>query len=569
MNFKLIASTIFIIFLIPSLGFAGARISTSNAYVISIGINNYKSPFARLANAVNDATQLTKKIEADAKKATLGLYKSQSDNTRNIAGSSLPNRSYSESIDSVYTYLLLDENATIENIKSAFKEVARLATPSDYFIFYFGGFSIEKSANKTVLIPYMESDWGDNIQFVAESKMITLQSIATLMEQISCDNQLIISEAGDGSSFAKNLIASFFESNPLLSTGTSRNRIILTTTGLGLDGLSCKGQSFPNGPIAHFLLQSESMFDIFWKTYSFEHKLMEQDIACFGEKKYLACYVEKEYQRLFVNPIQKATRGVEVEEELAPEETKEAPKTYALVVGTNNYAPDSKWDNLKNPINDASAIAQLLEQKYNASVTVLNNPDRDSLLYAIIKYKNIMHVQDKFILFIAGHGYFSNELSDGFIVTSDSRSLASDPFMNSYLQMASLNRMVDNLPAKNVFVIFDICFGATFDLNAANADPNRYNSLTLDISLEEFITRQNDKISRMFLASGRYSVPDYWNNSLNHSPFADKLIKALITEKYFTSPGRLLSSLEGNVTAPILKQFGKHETGADVLIAVQ
>ena len=158
--------------------------------------------------------------------------------------------------------------------------------------------------------------------------------------------------------------------------------------------------------------------------------------------------------------------------------------------------------------------------------------------------------------------------SDGFLVTTDSKSLKADSFLNTYLQMASLHRLVDNLPAKNVFVIFDVCFGATFDLTAPNIDPNRYTSTTLDVSVAEFIQRQSDKTSRIFLASGRYTVPDYWNNSLNHSPFADKLIQALNVEKNFTSPGKLLSALEGNATTPILKQFGKHEAGADFLIAV-
>ena len=137
------------------------------------------------------------------------------------------------------------------------------------------------------------------------------------------------------------------------------------------------------------------------------------------------------------------------------------------------------------------------------------------------------------------------------------------------MQMASLNRIIDNIPAKNVFVIFDVCFGATFDLNAQDIDPNRYQKTDLDVSMAEFIDRQNEKTSRIFLASGRYEVPDYWSNSLNHSPFADKLINFLSSEDVFVSPGKLISIMEGNATAPILKQFGKHEAGADFLLPVK
>ena len=40
-------------------------------------------------------------------------------------------------------------------------------------------------------------------------------------------------------------------------------------------------------------------------------------------------------------------------------------------------------------------------------------------------------------------------------------------------------------------------------------------------------------LSKIFLASGEAEVTDYWNNSLNDSPFANKLIDYLKNEKEF------------------------------------
>ncbi len=555
------------------LSFAGSITTVkANVYVISIGINNYKAPFASLKNAVNDAQMLANKIRLDNNaQAQFEQSTEQINSIRSLHGIK-PTVNLNYQVDSVYTYLILDEKASIENIKNAFRDVASKARTEDYFIFYFGGFSREISLSETVIVPFMQDPFPrieDDPFALPTDKVISLKTIALLMEQIACDKQLVISEAGDGSSFARNLIASFFESNPLLSAGTSRNRIILTTTSFGWDQLRCKDSTYNNAPLAHYLLQSSNILDVFHKNYTFQYELMGQDIACFNQKKYIACYVEKEYQKMFIPPVKIASRGIDVQEEETVEKDEHAPKTFALVIGTNTYGRQSDWKNLKNPINDANAVAELLERKYGAEVKMLYDEPKDSVFFNIVKLKNEMQENDKFILFIAGHGYFSKELTDGFLVMNNSKAINKDTYLESYMQMASLNRLIDNIPAKNVFVIFDVCFGATFDLNAQDIDPNRYQNTDLDISIAEFIDRQNEKTSRIFLASGRYEVPDYWSNSLNHSPFADKLINFLSSEDVFVSPGKLMTIMEGNATAPILKQFGKHQAGADFLLPVK
>lgn len=56
---------------------------------------------------------------------------------------------------------------------------------------------------------------------------------------------------------------------------------------------------------------------------------------------------------------------------------------------------------------------------------------------------------------------------------------------------------------------------------------------------------------------------------LNHSPFADKLIKSLNSETDFINPSKIYSALEGNITQPFLKQFGKHDERGDFLLKVK
>lgn len=140
--------------------------------------------------------------------------------------------------------------------------------------------------------------------------------------------------------------------------------------------------------------------------------------------------------------------------------------------------------------------------------------------------------------------------------------------MESYLQMASLHRILDHLPCKQVFAIFDVCFGGSFDQIAPDIELNSYNQ-SADINSVELMERKSAYHSRIFLASGQKTVPDYWGTNNAHSPFALKLIESLSTTTDFTSPGRLYKAVEGNATEPVLRRFGKHEERGDFILPVQ
>jgi hypothetical protein len=188
---------------------------------------------------------------------------------------------------------------------------------------------------------------------------------------------------------------------------------------------------------------------------------------------------------------------------------------------------------------------------------------------SIIEYKKSVGINDNVLIFFAGHGYYDKDYSDCFIAFKDSKPLEEDFRRNTYLSMATLNRVLDNFPNKKIFAIFDICFGAYFDLNAKDLSLTDYKEVSFDISLDEFIKRKSEYTSRIYLASGKGEVPDYWTSSLNHSPFANKLISVLENESSFLTPGKIYKYLEGNITEPVLKQFGKHEAKSDFFMKVK
>lgn len=520
-------------------------------HVISIGINEYSNTKSRYA--VSDSKAIVEKIKKD----TITVDDGRSD-PFNILPSDF----------NYNIHILNDKEATLSGVKDALKDVISKANSQDYFIFYFGGtsFTIKNSA---FLGLYGISTDIENIK----KEGLSFRELSQFSEQIQCKNQLIIAEAGYGEEFAENLIIQLFESNSLISANSDRNRIIVTTKGLGYKSATLKsGGSTMGGPLVYYVLNSGvKLLEIFYDIDNFDFKICKAEIKLNltnSERRYSAIYSENEYKRILLNkPNSRGSVGLNTKtEDKKPKEN--IPKTYALLIATNNYNDSNEWKTLNNPINDSESIAKILESKYNVIVNNLYNETQNNILEEIIKIKKLMNENDKFIFFIAGHGYFSTNLSDGFLVMKDSNALNQDIGLKSYLSMATLKMLLDNMPSKNVFVVFDVCFGASFDLLSKDLALSELKNIEKDISLDEFINRKNAEYSRIFLASGRYEVPDFWNNSLRHSPFADKLIKTLESQKDFVSPSILFSAMEGNATTPFLKQFGKHAERGDFLLKV-
>ena len=543
----------------------------SNVFIISIGINKYPKPFNSLYNCVNDSEALVDKIISDNSNFNSHIFENE------IALKNIE-KPISSTVGSIYSFLLHDEKATLENIKIVFKKVANLASSNDSFIFNFAG-----ASSKISLIPFhletlktLENVRTHYDAYVVleenpSPEMLSLEELAKLMEQIPCKDQLVISEAGLGSAFAQNLISELFESNPLIAAGTERNRIIFTTRGHGLDGYDCGDKWINHGPLMHYILSNDyNVLDVFSDFDKYEFQLIKAEVNCpvrSNDSRYFVIYKEKDFRNVLIHNYQKTiSRG------LKPTNSKNSSresKIYSLIIATNEYNAQSSWRTLKNPQNDAEKISSILKDRYNSEVRILYDKPKDSILLEILNIKNTITEKDKFIFFIAGHGYFSEAFSDGYLVFTDSKSIKEDITLESYLQMASLNRLLDNMPSKNVFAIFDVCFGSSFDLNSRNLSLSDYRDILMDIEVDEFDQRKSQYNSRIFLASGKYEVPDYWFTSGQHSPFAEKLINSLNKEESFITPGKLFSNLAGNITEPILKQFGKHDPRADFVIQVK
>ncbi len=540
-----------------------------DVYALTIGINKYSGTLNPLNLCVADSQQLIKKLVSDNRETDERL--------ESKSGA----RINQYNIKDVKYHMLNDEKATIDNIRAAFKKVISEASSDDYFVFMFSGYSLESQDNQTYIVPYLE-----DIEFTYEyengsfkytefdkSKVMSLVELAKLMEQIPCKNQLIISEAGNGNSFGQNLITELFESNPLIAEGSERNRIILTTKEMGIEGGRCNGERMQNGFMMSYILENGNILDAFFDFNAYEFWLTRSEMLCpYRSRKYIASYQERLYRQLLLNNYKRqnsrGSKGNKVQVETKVDD--KISETYAFILATDSYNEvQNSWENLKNPINDANVIETILRERYHVKTTKVYNKNKNEVLKAFLQFKQQLGENDQLLFFVAGHGYYSEAFSDGYLVMKDSNSLEDDITLDSYLSMAKLNRILDGVKCKQVFSIFDVCYGASFELNNADLPIENYSKTKFDNGLDAFIQEKNKNYSRIVLASGQYEVFDYWKDSEDHSPFASKLIKALKSEKQFLSPGRVFSYLLGNATTPILKQFGKHEARGDFLLKVK
>lgn len=232
---------------------------------------------------------------------------------------------------------------------------------------------------------------------------------------------------------------------------------------------------------------------------------------------------------------------------------------YALIIATNEY---DEWDDLINPVFDATTIGDELKENYGYKVDMVLNPTKSELLRKLREYNSMNFLpNDQLFIFIAGHGKFDDLIKDGYLVCKDSKKV--DDTHESYLPFSYLRTAIDNNPSRHVFLVMDACFGGTFDQAIAKrgGDDNMYREITQD----EYITKKLKFKTRLYLTSGaKEYVPD--GRAGKHSPFASKLVEAL---RGYGGKNKVLTSqqvfwyVERVKPEPRFGTFGDNEPGSE------
>ena len=212
-------------------------------------------------------------------------------------------------------------------------------------------------------------------------------------------------------------------------------------------------------------------------------------------------------------------------------------RSYALVVGIDEYPSSSRLGDLEYATKDARAIADYLdgqgfvvETLYNAEAT------REAIVAGLHGLARRLRTNDRVLFFYAGHGY-SETLggSDwGYLVPYDGTDDSA-----SYLPMDQLQNLAARMgTARHLLFIMDACFSGLFGVR----------SVRLDISVPNYIEQVSGRIARQALTAGdsRQAVLDV--GPFGHSLFTGYLLRGL-------RDGAADLNLDGFITLSELMSF--------------
>ncbi|NME72338.1 caspase family protein [Flammeovirga aprica] len=246
-------------------------------------------------------------------------------------------------------------------------------------------------------------------------------------------------------------------------------------------------------------------------------------------------------------------------------------RTFALLIGTDNYDGKPDWVNLNNPIYDAETIGQVLEEDFGYNTEILRNPTTNQILSTLILYHKTLKENDRFFLFIAGHGDYDDKIfDDGFIVAKDSKPLSQDINRKTYIGYNTLNSLVNKLPAKQIMVVLDVCFSGSFNEKMKNYRSAFRTNVYDELEAEKFAERKLKLKTRTVITSGGLE-PVLDGVKGHHSPFAFKLIEALRVlpnQKSVITGTDLYAHVSRMDSEPVIGHFGDHEPGADYILGL-
>lgn len=145
---------------------------------------------------------------------------------------------------------------------------------------------------------------------------------------------------------------------------------------------------------------------------------------------------------------------------------------FALIIGINNYP---HFQNLDCAINDAIAVANLLEQHYGFEVNLLKDAERKDIIIALNEYREKLSKDDKFLIYYAGHGWYDKEADAGYWLPSD----ADNDNEVQWISHAYVTAILRAIEARHVMIIADSCYSGklTRSIRVVRKSPSYYNAI--------------------------------------------------------------------------------------------
>jgi uncharacterized repeat protein (TIGR01451 family) len=200
----------------------------------------------------------------------------------------------------------------------------------------------------------------------------------------------------------------------------------------------------------------------------------------------------------------------------------EVGEYYGLIIGIDEYSGD--WPPLRNAVNDAKGVADLLTQKYTfTSLKTMYNKEatRDNILAEFERLMNTVKPNDNVRIYYSGHGEYIESMDKGFWVPVD----ASGKSVSKYISNEDIRSFLTGIPSKHTLLVTDACFSGDI-----------FRGKTMTIPYEnstKYYSKMYSLTSRKAITSGGVE-PVMDKGKENHSIFAYYFLQALKnnTEKY-------------------------------------
>ena len=123
-------------------------------------------------------------------------------------------------------------------------------------------------------------------------------------------------------------------------------------------------------------------------------------------------------------------------------------KFYAVVIGESDYR---KFEALPSAVNDARAVAKVLEEKYGFDVVRLENASSRQIITALQQSGKRMTDQDNLVVFYAGHGSLMQDKGYWQAVDADFE-------MTNWISPAAIRDVLLDHPARRTLILADSCY---------------------------------------------------------------------------------------------------------------
>jgi len=221
---------------------------------------------------------------------------------------------------------------------------------------------------------------------------------------------------------------------------------------------------------------------------------------------------------------------------------------HALVVGNNDYRYLPK---LRTAINDAQAIASLLQYKYGFKVEFLMNATRADILVAINSYRRTLTIHDNLLIYYAGHGWLDKDADQGYWLPVN----ATRENQVAWVSNSAITSEIRAIQAKHVMVVADSCYSGklTRGLHITQKTP-------------DYLAQISQKKARVVLSSGGLEPVMDSGGKGNHSVFASAFIDTLNENNGVLDGTSLFTKIRAQVgwNADQIPEYANiHEAGHD------